>query len=139
MLFKEPIFEQPIRLIADDHICEDVDDLSLWLGIPIEECQQRLLDQNGRAHMTIRGYDFEPADPVNPRRYSPIVVITRGSGEVQEFQSLYEASVKMGVDYQGLLGCKNGKGPWRESFYIIPKDEYYRQVAKNPGYWNFAE
>ena len=45
----------------------------------------------------------------------------------------------MGVDYQGLLGCKNGKGPWRESFYIIPKDEYYRQVAKNPGYWNCAE
>ena len=119
MLFKEPIFEQPIRLIADDHICENVDDLSLWLGIPLEECQQRLLDQNGRAHMTIHGYDFEPADPVHPRRYSPIVVITRGSGEV--------------------LGCKNGKGPWRESFYIIPKDEYYRQVAKNPGYWNCAE
>ena len=119
MRFKQPLTEQPIRLIADDHICKDADALSLWLGIPYDEVVDTLIRQDGNARTSIRGYAYEPADPVRPHtRRTRIEVIDRATGEVSIYDSLYEASVKMGVPEHALQQAKRGKGPYRLNYEV---------------------
>lgn len=119
MKFKEPILEQPIRLIADEHICPNADALSLWLGIPYDEVAETIIKQNGKARTSIRGYAYEPADPLNPHtRRTRVEVVDRATGEVSIYDSLYEASVKMCVPERALQQAKVGKGPYGKNYEV---------------------
>lgn len=119
MQFKEPLFDQPIRLIADDHICKNVDDLSLWLGIPIEECQDSLTKYNGKQHMTIRGYAYEPVDPLRPHKKRHRVEIEEiATGAISIYDSIYEAAVKMDIPERDLRLAMRGEGPWCMNYRV---------------------
>ena len=49
MRFREPIFEQPMQVMEDDHICQDIDDYSYYAGMQLEDAKRELVE-----HMVIR-------------------------------------------------------------------------------------
>ena len=118
MKFKEPIEEQPIRIIETDHVCDDLQAFAEWLQLDYSECLHRMKKENGKSHMSIMGYHVEPVVIDKGRKKRSVEIVSRSSGIVNEYRSLYEASIKIGFSLNDLYACAHGRGPLANSFII---------------------
>lgn len=118
MRFPEPIDHAPIRIIEDDHICENLAAFCLWTQLDYDECLKSLRDQNGNPFVQIGAWHIEPYFPDRKSRKKPIRIINKSDGEVNEFASIFEASCKLGIPEVHLREAMRGEGPWRENIIV---------------------
>lgn len=112
MRFKEPIDEQPMRIMETDHICKDIYDLAFWLQKDPDNCLRQLKRNNGKEMIRIADYHVVPIDPVRPYSIRPVKVEYVTTGEYKIFDNIYEAAAKLQIDISLLRKTKNGFGAW---------------------------
>ena len=118
MYFVEPIDKQPMRIIEDNHICKDLGEFCLWTQLDYQTCLASLRLQNGEAHIQLGAWHVEPYYPERKSRKRPIRIINKNNGEVTEFESLFDASCKLGIPESNLRGAMHNQGPWRENIRV---------------------
>lgn len=118
MYFVEPIDQQPMRIIEDNHICKNLGEFCLWTELDYQTCLASLRLQNGEAHIQLGAWHVEPYHAGRKSRKRPIRIIDKSNGEVTEFESLFEASCKLGIPESDLRGAMHNKGPWRENIHV---------------------
>lgn len=118
MYFVEPIDQQPMRIIEDNHICKNLGEFCLWTQLDYQTCLASLRSQNGEAHIQLGAWHIEPYHPGRKSRKHPIRIIDKSNGEVTEFESLFEASCKLGIPESNLRDAMRNKGPWRENIRV---------------------
>jgi hypothetical protein len=119
MKFKEPIDEQPIRIIETNHVCDNLQAFALWLELDYNKCLQDLQQQNGRNHIIVQGWHIEPAaGGTTGRRKKAVRITSISSGISDEYPSLYEASVVLGLSLGELYLAVHNKGAYALSFNV---------------------
>lgn len=118
MYFVEPIDKQPMRIIEDNHICKNLGEFCLWTQLDYQTCLASLRSQNGEAHIQLGAWHVEPYHPERKSRKRPIRIIDKRNGEVTEFESLFDASCKLGIPESNLRDAMHNKGPWRENIHV---------------------
>lgn len=118
-MFGEPIDKQPLRIIETDHICDDIYDFAFWLELDPDKCLADLKRNYKKSHVVVQHYHVEPAfSDSSERRRRPIEIVSRSSHIVNEYRSVYEASVKSGFSMNSIYDCLKGKGNLAPSFDI---------------------
>lgn len=116
MRFREPIFEQPMRVMEDDHICQDIDDYSYYAGMQLEDAKRELVEHNGDKIIKIGWMHVVPLHPVRKYPNRPIKIITLRYDTSEVFPNIYEASIKKGLSLTAIRQLLNGSGPWSDNF-----------------------
>ena len=119
MRFKEPIEQQPLRILESGHICNDLSAFAIWLELDYQKCRADLLAQNGATHIIIQGWHVEPAVmSTQGRRRKPVRITSIISGKEDEYGTMYEASVALGLSLNDLYQASKGRGPYALSFKV---------------------
>lgn len=118
MRFHEPIDSVPIRIVEDDHICENLAAFCLWTQLDYDECLASLRAQNGNHSIQLGAWHVEPYFPDRTSRKKPIRVINKSDGEVNEFASIFDASCKLDIPEPYLRAAMRGEGPWSENITV---------------------
>lgn len=116
MKFDEPIDRQPIRIIETDHICKDIYDFAFWLELNPDRCLRELKRINGRRIMKIEGWHIEPVYSRSKAR--PIEILSYTNNEINEYNSVYDASVKLGFQINDIYDAIANRGPLAKDFKI---------------------
>lgn len=116
MRFREPIFEQPMRVMEDDHICQDIDDYSYYAGMQLEDAKRELVEHNGDEIIKIGWMHVVPLHPVRKYQNRPIKITTLRYGTSEVFPNIYEASIKKGFSLYSLRELMCGRGIWSSNF-----------------------
>ena len=115
MRFREPIFEQPMRVMEDDHICKDIDDYSYYAGMQLEDAKQELVEHNGDDIIKIGWMHVVPLHPVRKYQDRPIKITTLRYGNLEVFPNIDEAIIKKGLSLHSLRELLSGKGMWSDN------------------------